>query len=49
MNLQIGLGFHEVTTKNYRRIFSMKRNEKFDDLENKIRSLPEPDYDKKFT
>jgi hypothetical protein len=27
----------------------MKRNEKFDDLENKIRSLPEPDYDKKFT
>ncbi|WHZ01029.1 hypothetical protein QNH48_18565 [Neobacillus sp. YX16] len=27
----------------------MKKNERFDDLEKKIRSLPEPDYDKKFT
>jgi hypothetical protein len=27
----------------------MKKNEKLDDLENKIQSLPEPDYDKKFT
>lgn len=27
----------------------MKNNEKFYDLEKKIRSLPEPDYDKKFT
>lgn len=27
----------------------MKKNEKFYDLEQKIRSLPEPDYDKKFT
>jgi hypothetical protein len=27
----------------------MKKNERFDDLEEKIRSLPEPDYDKKFT
>lgn len=27
----------------------MKKNEKFDDLEKKIRSLPDPDYDIKFT
>ena len=27
----------------------MKKNERFNDLEKKIRSLPEPDYDKKFT
>ncbi|MFJ5762479.1 hypothetical protein ACIQAA_25790 [Neobacillus sp. NPDC093182] len=27
----------------------MKKNEKFYDLEQKIRSLPKPDYDKKFT
>jgi hypothetical protein len=27
----------------------MKKNERFYDLEKKIRSLPEPDYDKKFT
>lgn len=27
----------------------MNNNEKFNDLERKIRSLPEPDYDKKFT
>jgi hypothetical protein len=27
----------------------MKKNEEFYDLEQKIRSLPEPDYDKKFT